>query len=277
MLLCEIRRDVSSGKTVMQQLQGHLPRDIVARQAKNSPNEIRIEHKNGPFSGLDFFKAFGFNHSSKNTKDNDADYEDDENGEDEDQIMWDAQNAHYAEFSNIVKKIHNIVPEGWRIASSICSYERDEFEPYVSIQLELDYNRKSRSKSDTWYHVTLASNVENIRQNGLVPKSNIRGQMDGYKDKTFLLSANAMQKKPQLVIDLARNLQSKPPVAWGDNFSPPAQFSDVALLKITLPADVVKRLDPSANNVGGVYIKQEIPPQQIQVVYQGPIDGLSIG
>lgn len=264
--LTEMLQNVASAKTVAAQIQKKLPNSIIAKPRSNGIAEIYITHKDGAFEGNSFFEAFGL----KSTL---AAYdEDDEDGNDA--RMWEQQDKCYAKFSQIVQHILDIIPHGWIIANSICTFERDDLCPYVLIRLALDYNRKSRSKADTWYHITLASNLNSIKQNGLVPSSNVRGQMEGYKNRLFLMSAATVRKKSHELAPFAKNLQSTPPVAFGDDFIPPAQFSDIALLKITLPQEMTKRLDPHAMALGGVYVNQTISPQYIEVVYQGPIDQL---
>lgn len=283
--------EVANKRTIVGILQPLLPTGIIVKP--DTFGDFVITATAGPFDGLDFFQAFGFTPSKlskmsqkysshitsqeNNKSDEDEDEDDEYDGygyggyEDENDYDW--QDACYEAFDKINKVIFNIIPDGWKIGSNICSFERDGYCPYVNITVSRDYNRKSRSRQTDWYHITLSSNLKYIKQHGLQPKSNIRSQMEGYKNRIFLLSKQSMNDKAK-IIDLAQNLQSKAPVAFGDSFQPPEKFKNVAVLKVVLSDEFTKRLDPHSGSVGGIYINQPIPPNNIEVIYNGPIPKL---
>lgn len=276
MLLHEVSPGVQTSKTVAAALQQQLPPTVKVTQTH--PNELSISHTTGPFDGLGFLAAFGYTGkrlrkiADKNNGGNSADASSDGDYGDFDYFDdyddgWEM--ACHAAFASIVKKVFTMIPHGWTVSRSICSFERDPRCPYISVSVGLDYARKSRSAKTEWYHITLASAAAKIQREGLIPGTAVRAQLDGYRNRIFLFSANAFKHRRDEVMELARNLQSAPPTAFGSDFVPPEKFKDIVIFKVTLPAEFTKRLDAGSNKLGGIYVSQPIPSSQLEVVYRG--------
>jgi hypothetical protein len=96
--------------------------------------------------------------------------------------------------------------------------------------------------------------------------------MEGYRDRVFLISAAAFNGKRSMVVDMAKNLQGTPPTDFGGGFEHPEKFKHIAIFKVTLPEDFVKRIDPHSRTMAGIYVTQPIPPSHVELVYKGAID-----
>ena len=206
----------------------------------------------------------------------DDDYDDDYDGYD-DEGSEAYQDALTELADKVMTKFAKDLPEGWNIRTYLFSFERDQYLPYFSITIGSSYSRKSRSKMHEWYHITTTDNLQNVLQKGLVPSDSHNIPMMGtYKNRLFLMNKRSLRGGVEHVKKLARLLQSKPySGTLGVEFDEPEELKNVAILKVIVPDDVVKRVDSTAGQVHGVYVEQPIPPENIQVVYQGSIDKIT--
>jgi hypothetical protein len=218
------------------------------------------------------------NRDDDNQDDDDYDEDEDEDeheDEDEDEDDWTIEYSDKLEkFAvkalQIFKKKY--LPDDWIIESVFWYDEYDPMLPIFEFNIQKDYQRKSRSKYNEWYHVTLRSNLNSILQNGLSPSTKdptlARFEFGTYKNRTFLLSPLAMRNKER-VKQLAIDLQGH---GAEGGYSIKNQ-KPIAILKVTLTPNQIKRLDPlSGRHYKGIYVQDHIPPENIKVVYSGKID-----
>jgi hypothetical protein len=269
-------------------------RDILFEATPNTPKVISMLQKNLPeikirqdlfggirigkgFGGLDLLDVLGFDEKAINRKVEQVinQHNIDEYDEEGQEMAWFDALDEIAE--KAIKRFSAFIPDGWRLEGYLFSMERDPYDPYFTINVSRDIDRKSRSKEMVWYHITPVSLLPSILQDGLTPKSSSRGFMFGtFRNKIFLFSKRSLNSNLNKVKEVAKNLQSKAsPDVFGASFQQPDQLEDVALLEITLSNEYTKRLDRAATEIGGVYIQREIPPELIRVVYKGPIDNLA--
>ena len=197
--------------------------------------------------------------------------------DEEDWDEWETQWLH--ELGKYEKLVLNHIvanlPKGWRIVNYLFSTERDPLDPYFKITISADSDRRSRTTSNWFYHITLASNVESIKRTGLVPMSSNKNPIVGtYQNKIFLMRPRGLSVDH--VQDIARMLQSE---ITADHLGHSASLEDekeIALLKVSVPVDVTKRLDRTAGNVNGVYVQQHIPAENIKVHYIGSINDIRL-
>jgi len=200
----------------------------------------------------------------------------DKAGEDEEMVWEDAYSDKLYDVG--VKAVQNFekdyLPDGWIISEVFWSTDDDPMSPIFNITIKKDFDRRSRSTQQEWYHITLLSNLKSIKQTGLKPTSmspsEKRFGFGTYKNRTFLLHPSVLKNKKQIQ-ELAQNLQS----GRGDSimgWQQPHAFKQIAILKVTLTSTQIKRIDTTANHVKGIYVQDHIPPENIKVVYSGKID-----
>lgn len=135
------------------------------------------------------------------------------------------------------------------------------------------YKKVVESSPSILYHVTKASNLDSILKNGLEPRL---VQVPGVRTRTpriYLFSnINAenidMIKLFQHKIESLGTMMSKPIT------TPPDQYEDVAVLKVTLPKGIKVYRDSQVHYTAtNTYFiaNKTIDPQYLEVVYKGPI------
>jgi len=210
----------------------------------------------------------------------DLDYEewseDDEDDEDDEEFDFSVPDA------ILSKKIRSVIePVGWRIRS----FEHDylmlgDIYGVISIIIEPDEDEIYDTRHQEFYHITLKPLLPKIKKEGLIPQRSTRTVLRSYINNLFLFDKQILKKHPDnfdLFINMVRSLQAtgvSAGIDGGIEFDSESEREDIVLLKVFIPLDIEKYQDEDA--LGGFYIKQNIPKENIQVVYIGSIDELTI-
>lgn len=154
-----------------------------------------------------------------------------------------------------INKIRNLVPYGWILTGNFEGFNIDSLHSdKIIFTIKRDFTTKAERR-DFYYHITKLSALPNIKQKGLVPASNKRLSYDGYRNRIFLSTSYPSY-------DFVHQLITGSLI----NFS---EDHNIAILKVSLPQSIETYTDDQAD--GAVFVEQPIPPQNISVVYTGPL------
>lgn len=127
------------------------------------------------------------------------------------------------------------------------------------------------------YHVTKASNVDSILKNGLEPRL---VKTPGLKTRTprIYLFSSINSENIDMIELLQHEIKSMGGFMAPRITTPPKQYEDVAVFKVTIPKGIKLYRDPLINiTATNAYFiaNKTIDPHNLELVYTGPIKGKS--
>lgn len=140
-------------------------------------------------------------------------------------------------------------------------------------QLVLNETANSSVVPSVLYHVTKSSNVKAILQNGLEPRV---VAVPGLKTRTprIYLFSNINSENIDMIELFQHKIEHMGGMMASRVTTPPKQYEDVAVIKVTIPKGIKVYNDPMIHNAAAnaYFISNKtIEPQYLEVVYEGPI------
>jgi hypothetical protein len=125
------------------------------------------------------------------------------------------------------------------------------------------------------YHVTKASNIENIQKHGLTPH---KVQVPGMKTRTprIYLFSNINSENIDMIELFQHEIKSMGSFTSNRVTIPPEKYEDVAVFRVEIPKKIKLYKDPTVHQVAtNVYFvaNKIIEPQYLKLIYSGPIRG----
>jgi len=140
-------------------------------------------------------------------------------------------------------------------------------------QLILTEAANNSANPSVLYHVTKSSNVKSILQNGLEPRV---VAVPGLRTRTprIYLFSNINSENIDMIELFQHKIEHMGGMMASRVTTPPEQYEDVAVIKVTIPKGMKVYNDPMIHNAAtNAYFvsNKTIEPQYLEVVYEGPI------